>query len=190
MLLRIGFGTTQFMWMRCTHYAIRVCAIIETIVSIIIRVLVLCFLRRLRERNNTIANNNNNVDSKIDQFVTTFLDDLHRDIFDMLTDTRTVENGYRGLDSARDTEAEVATMLRFFPTQLLSQQRHWHSLYPVQCLPAFMWCNNDTYLSNLKTAPFLHIFSAIAIECDKFEENQRGGFLVEDTFGQSKLRIL
>lgn len=102
----------------------------------------------------------------------------------MITDTRTVENGYRGLDSARDTEAEVATMLRFFPTQLLSQQRHWHSLYPIQCLPAFMWCNNDTYLSNLKTEPFLHIFSAIAIECDKFEENQRGGFLVEDTFGQ------
>ena len=47
-----------------------------------------------------------------------------------------------------------------------------------------MWCNNDTYLSNLKTAPFLHIFSAIAIECYKLEENPRGGFLVEDTFGQ------
>ena len=45
-----------------------------------------------------------------------FLDNLGDDIHDMLSDNNDFEaHNYDGLDSNRDTEAEVETAVRFFP---------------------------------------------------------------------------
>jgi len=43
------------------------------------------------------------------RFAHQFLNNVRNDIHYMITDTRTEEEGYRGLDSERDTEAEVST---------------------------------------------------------------------------------
>ena len=122
-------------------------------------------------------NNNNNVNMDIDPFVTTFLDSLRRDILDMITDRRTDENGYRGLDSTRDTDAEVATMLRFFPMNLVSHIAIGpYNFYPLQCL-LHLKCN-------FKAVPFVPILASVAIDLNLFEKNQRGGLLDEDPFGE------
>ena len=45
------------------------------------------------------------------RFAQQFLDNVRDDIHDMITDTRTEEEGYDGLDSERDTNEEVETAL-------------------------------------------------------------------------------
>ena len=102
----------------------------------------------------------------------------------MITDTRTEENGYRGLDSTRDADAEVATMLRFFPMNLVSQiASGQYNFYPIQCLLYFKY--------NFKAAPFVPIFAAVAIDLNLFKKKQRGGLLAEaDPFGGNTLSSL
>ncbi|OEU23669.1 hypothetical protein FRACYDRAFT_233841 [Fragilariopsis cylindrus CCMP1102] len=58
--------------------------------------------------------------NKIDKLVEQFLQDLGDDIHEMLCDTDENVNSdiYRGLDSNRDTVAEVETAIRFFPDVL------------------------------------------------------------------------
>ena len=155
-----------------------------TIASLLVR-----FIAQISEEEiNNNSYTHNTAQSDIDTFVTTFLDSLCRDIFVMITDTRTSRNGYRGLDFARDTEAEVATMLRFFPTKLLSQKGGRRNLYPIMCLP-YMWDNNTRY-HNLKAKSFIPIFAVVAIELNLFDADERGGILVEDEDGVNTLSSL
>jgi len=56
--------------------------------------------------------------NKTDELVENFLENLEDDIHEMLCDNDVMgEDGrdYGGLDSGRDTEAEVETAIRFFP---------------------------------------------------------------------------
>jgi len=59
--------------------------------------------------------------TKIDELVDIFLDNLEDDVHDMIFD-QNVSLDYQGLDSERDTEAEVETALRFFP-EVLSRRK-------------------------------------------------------------------
>ena len=73
---------------------------------------------------------------KINQLVDYFLSKLEEDIYRMVTDQRIID--YRGLDSERDTEAEVETALRIFPHTLRRRKRDESgnnlTLYPIHCL--------------------------------------------------------
>jgi len=83
---------------------------------------------------------------------------------------------YRGLDSSRDTEAQVETALRFFP-EVISQpcwedgdedegeDEDEDEEYPIQRL-----CNNRKALS------FIAGVARLAIEYHSFEDHERGGF--------------
>ena len=55
----------------------------------------------MREERNKNNHSKRNSVSDIAIFVGTFFDCLCRDIFEMITDMRTIENVHRGLDSAR-----------------------------------------------------------------------------------------
>lgn len=105
--------------------------------------------QKRRDKLNSVLERNNHFPSrqrlKIDELVEEFLDHLENDIHDMICDQE-YEN-YQGLDSERDTEAEVETALRFFPDLLTRKKELVWGLnegwidadddegdYPVQCL--------------------------------------------------------
>ena len=56
--------------------------------------------------------------NKIIELTHEFVNNLGTDIKDMVTDQRTVADGYAGLDSNRDTPKEVETALRHYPETL------------------------------------------------------------------------
>jgi len=85
---------------------------------------------------------------------------------------------YRGLDSNRDTEAEVETAVRFFPN-VLSREGGRYNRYPVIYL-TFMIDNNDDYVCNARAVSFVHVLARLAIEFGSFQENERGGLLVDN----------
>jgi len=122
---------------------------------------------------------------KINQLVDDFLTTLEEDIHDMVTDQRTID--YQGLDSERDTEAEVETALRIFPNNLRRRKRdqsgHNKILYPIHCLSLSLKTDTNGYISeyhrfNIKAVSFIHLFARLAIELKSFEEKERGGLLI------------
>ena len=118
------------------------------------------------------------------RFAQQFLDNVRDDIHDMITDTRTEEEGYAGLDSERDTEAEVSTALGFFP-QTLSERGRRFGLYPIHCILAM---SDDTkWVCNVQAVSFVHLFALFAIERNLFEADQRGGLLIGDGHGDTVL---
>ena len=121
------------------------------------------------------------------RFAQQFLDNVRDDIHDMITDTRTEEEGYAGLDSERDTEAEVSTALGFFP-QTLSERGGRFRLYPIQCILAMS--DSTSWVCNVKAVSFVHLFASFAIECNLFEADQRGGLLIGDEHGDNALQYL
>jgi len=103
------------------------------------------------------------------------------DIHDMLCDQN--EENYQGLDSDRDTEAEVETALRFFPEVLPLLK---DNLYPIQRL-----CRFSNYKFNVKAASFVSILARVAIESHSFGEHERGGLLIEGVrFGSSLCQLV
>ncbi|MGK3738144.1 MAG: hypothetical protein ACI8RD_003735 [Bacillariaceae sp.] len=57
--------------------------------------------------------------NKTDELVENFLDELGDDIYELLTDNYIeADDEYRGLDSERDTGAEVEAAVKFFPEVL------------------------------------------------------------------------
>ena len=77
--------------------------------------------------------------NKINELARAFLENLGNDIHDMLCDDDVEAEFLIGLDSDRDTEAEVETALRFFP-ELLSRRKkatHGYRFYPVELYVAF-----------------------------------------------------
>eukprot|EP00751_Fragilariopsis_kerguelensis_P013342 CAMPEP_0170760910 /NCGR_PEP_ID=MMETSP0733-20121128/1846_1 /TAXON_ID=186038 /ORGANISM="Fragilariopsis kerguelensis, Strain L26-C5" /LENGTH=140 /DNA_ID=CAMNT_0011100771 /DNA_START=35 /DNA_END=457 /DNA_ORIENTATION=- len=69
------------------------------------------------------------------------------EIHEMLCDQN--EENYQGLDSDRDTEAEVETALRFFPEVISLRTENSGNEYPIQRL-----CRFSNYKCNVKAASF------------------------------------
>jgi len=103
-----------------------------------------------------------------------FLDALGDDIHEMLFDDDVGED-YRGLDSDRDTEAEVETAVRFFPN-VLSREGGRYGWYPIKSLSS-TFDNSYSEVPNLKAVSFIHLLARLAIEFDTFEHHERGGLL-------------
>jgi hypothetical protein len=60
--------------------------------------------------------------NRTDELVEEFLENLEDDVHDMLSGSSINSDNYRGLDSNRDTEEEVETIVRFFP-EVLSRRK-------------------------------------------------------------------
>lgn len=95
---------------------------------------------------------------------------------------------YRGLDSDRDTEQEVETILRIVPEVL---KRRTAGFYPItlQTLYDIRFENADAsdvrfddhhQLCNVKAVSFIPIMAKVAIEFDLFYKDERGGLLCEN----------
>ena len=121
------------------------------------------------------------------QFINNVKDDIHK----MLTDTRTVEEGYDGLDSERDTEEEVETAIRCGPGVLAREEERF-AMYPIRCLTTMQRLDNTQIVSNVKAVAFVPLLARLAIELNlvSFEKTERGGLLVEDGEGQTVLHDL
>ena len=122
------------------------------------------------------------------QFVTNVKEDIHKTI----TDTRTVDEGYDGLDNERDTEKEVDTAIRCCP-EVLSQRDDRFGLYPIHCVTFMQDDDDNTRIMrnrNEKAVSFVHLFAKLAIEFTLFEEHERGGLLIADEEGLNVLHDL
>ena len=131
------------------------------------------------------------------------------DIHEMICDQNDGDN-YHGLDSKRDTEAEVETALRFYP-EVISRRKDvvWDNAenewvdapdgegqdgyFPIQCL-CYKMCITDggkgEYHLNVKAVSFVILLARLAIELNQFTEEERGGLLIEDNFGDCTLQNL
>jgi hypothetical protein len=119
--------------------------------------------------------------NKTDELVEFFLDSLGDDTHDMLCDNYIEAENYSGLDSDRDTEAEVEATLRFFPEVLtrrtyIDEDDETDGHYPIQFL-ALARDEDSDWLSNVKAVAFIPLLARLAIELGLFEENERGGLL-------------
>lgn len=147
--------------------------------------------------------------NKIVELAEEYIESLGNDIHEMLCDQNSGEN-YRGLDSNRDTEAEVETALQFYP-HLLSRRKEttfalngvgeyeWidapdgEGHFPIQCLCYVYWVDgNLRYNSrcNLMAVPFIAVLARLAIEFHAFREEERGGLLIENEVGRNTLQEL
>ncbi|OEU12766.1 hypothetical protein FRACYDRAFT_244039 [Fragilariopsis cylindrus CCMP1102] len=110
--------------------------------------------------------------NKTDELVDNFLTELGDDVHEMLSSNHTDEGGdYHGLDSDKDTEAEVEAIIRFFPHALSRNARH----------------GNVTWGCHVKAVPFIPFLVRLAIQLGLFEEQYRGGLLCEDMYADNVL---
>ena len=122
--------------------------------------------------------------NKTDELVENFLQVLGDDIHDMLCDNYTEAENYSGLDSDRDTEAEIEATVRSFPEVLTRRiyddddddNEYFH--YPIQQL-AFAHDEDSDWQCNVKAVSFIPLLARLAIELGLFEEDERGGLLCE-----------
>jgi hypothetical protein len=110
---------------------------------------------------------------------------IGNDIHDMICDNNDADaEDYHGLDSGRDTEAEIETAIRFFPDVLTRRKQVWGvdetdgSFIPIHFL-VFTRNEDNTRMSNVKAVSFIPLVVRLAIELGLFEEHERGG-LYED----------
>jgi hypothetical protein len=123
---------------------------------------------------------------EIDILIREFLFNLGDDVHDMICDDTIDAGDYRGLDSDRDTEAEIETAVRFFPDVLSRRGRF--NLYPIQLLVFTL--GENMIRCNLKAVSFIPIAASLALELGLFEEEERGGLLFENDFGKNILHDL
>ena len=133
----------------------------------------------------------NRTRTKIVELAQEFVDGVGEDIKDMITDTHTVEEGYEGLDSDRDTEEEVEKAIRFYPESLTHRGGKYNDM-PCQCLPTMFHNTTDDFVVNVKAISFVHLFVRLAIEFNSFAEEERGGLLlsIEDVTIKNVLHYL
>ncbi|OEU12762.1 hypothetical protein FRACYDRAFT_263044 [Fragilariopsis cylindrus CCMP1102] len=125
------------------------------------------------------------VEKFLEEFVVdNFLAELKNDVHEMLCADLTDPNSdnYRGLDSERDTEAEVEAIVRVFPEVLMRRKfdednEHGNIYYPIQLLAIAPVEGN--WQCNVKAVSFIPIIARLAIEFDLFEEEERGGLLCD-----------
>ena len=125
--------------------------------------------------------------SKIDVLVERFLQELEDDVHELLCNNMNIHsNDYSGLDSDRDTEAEVEIAVRFFPDVLSRKGGFGRNYYPIQCI-SFGWdCLSNV---NVKAVAFIPPLARLAIELGSFEEEERGGLLCKN-LGKNVLQNL
>ena len=151
---------------------------------------------------------------EIDEQVDEFLDKIESTIHWILWDTKNPDSDlYDGLDSTDDyhTEEEIETAVRFYPDVLLRKEnRNEHDdehddeyflnhrpidvdrtigKHPIQ-ICAFILREDDTWGCNSKAVPFIPLLVRIAIELGLYEEQNRGGLLIEDEDGANVLQNL
>jgi len=125
-------------------------------------------LSSLLERKNELPlRTRNKFNALVAELLTKTKDDIH----DMICDNHINDDDddYRGLDSYRDTEAQLETAIRFFP-EVITQKYGEDEEYPIQRL-----C-----FSNVKSVSFIAVIAQVAIELHSFEDHERGGLLIED----------
>jgi hypothetical protein len=115
--------------------------------------------------------------NSIDELVDSFLEQVGNSVHDLLCNNDADADNYHGLDSDHDTEAEVETAIRFFPEVLSIREDHFAE-YPIQLLHCLYGAKDD--LCNLNAVSFIPIVARLAVEFSMFEENERGGLLVEE----------
>jgi hypothetical protein len=124
---------------------------------------------------------------EMDYLIQEFLEKVENNIHDMLCDQYGEGDNYRGLDSDRDTEAEVETVIRFFPGVL--SRRSYYGLCPIQqpitCTRYDDYDTEFNYIFNVQAASFIHLFARLAIELGTFDAQYRGGLLCEDQVGDN-----
>ena len=110
------------------------------------------------------------------------------DIHAMICDNNIHDDDYQGLDSTLDTEAQAKTALRLFP-EVLSQPcgNNGEGVveYPIQHL-----CFSNKSKCNEKVALFIAPIAQLATEFRSFEDDRRGGLLIEDDTGDNTFRNL
>jgi hypothetical protein len=134
---------------------------------------------------------------------------MEDDFHDMLCDTDLEYD--TGLESDRDTEAEIETAMRFFPN-VLSRGKEFTDndddddddgddsddsdedkdfFYPIQFL-ALLCRASDTWMCNLKAAPFIPLIARLTLESGVFffGEEERGGLLIQSEDGKNALNYL
>ena len=114
--------------------------------------------------------------NKIIELAHQFVNNLGADIIDMVTDQRTVANGYAGLDSNRDTPKEVETALRHYP-ETLSERGGYYDRFPIQCITIIDDRVNRKWIYNPMAVSFVVLFAKLAIELNLFADEERGGLL-------------
>ena len=127
--------------------------------------------------------------NSIDELVDRFLEEVEDSVHDLLCNNDVDADNYRGLDSDRDTEAEVETAIRFFP-EVLSRREDRFDEYPIQLLPCLYGDSAEDYRCNLKAVSFIPIVARLAVEFGMFEENERGGLLLEEDEGEDNRNTL
>jgi len=130
--------------------------------------------------------------TKINELTKEYLTKLENDIHAMLCDkTNCIGNNYyHGLDSDRDTVAEVKTAIGFFPEVLARRKQTTgddddQGNYPVHYVIHYKSVN-----LNLKAVSFLPVLVQLAIKFNQFAEEERGGLLVRNTYGDNALQLL
>ena len=151
-----------------------------------IRALVTEFVRSLDEQND---DDDDNDDENLGVLIQTFLDDLGRDIREMLCDQTYEETEYYGLDSSRDTDEELRTAIRFFPENLTATSG-WQDNVPIMCVQVVWDKYGEDRYSNTKAVGFVHVLAELAIEFNAFEDEERGGLLFNNyDYGSGDLTL-
>ena len=143
--------------------------------------------------------------NNIDDLVAEALEKAEDDVHEMLCDQNADPDIYRGLDIKRDTIEEVETIVRFFPNTLSKRKEtKWgddeegvegwinaedgEGHYPIQCLLDLYGPNGWSF--NFKALPFVATVAQLGKDLDQFEDEERGGLLIEDEHGDNTLQYL
>lgn len=96
----------------------------------------------------------------------------------LITDQRTDEAGYDGLDSSRDTEKELSTMIGFYPEVLEKDygRREYlgsHHEYAIHRITYVVdrTLNRSAEVCNVKAVSLVYLFAKLAIEFNSSFEN-------------------
>ena len=138
----------------------------------------------LEQKNELPVRTRNKFNALVAELLTQTKDDIH----EMICDNNIEDAEYRGLDSSRDTEAEVETALRFFPeviSQPCGENEEGGEEYPIQRL-----CISNEGKYNVKAISFIAVVAPLAIEFHSFEDHARGGLLLTDYAGDNTFRNL
>ena len=126
------------------------------------------------------------VRNKIDELANVFLEGVEEAVHDLLCESYNNEDDYQGLDVDRDTEEEVEFAICSFP-RVVSTRGGRTREYPIHLQTHFY---DDIYSCNIKAVSFVPLFARLGIELGQFEEEERGGLLVENQYGENILRLL
>ncbi|OEU07105.1 hypothetical protein FRACYDRAFT_251839 [Fragilariopsis cylindrus CCMP1102] len=127
--------------------------------------------------------------NSIDELVDRFLEEVEDSVHDLLCNNHVDADNYRGLDSDRDTEAEVETAIRCFP-DVLSRRDDRFDEYPIRILHCLRLHTGADRICNLKAVSFIPIVARLAVEFGLFEEKERGGLLLEEDEGEDNRNTL